>query len=130
MLVARLNARLFIEALGTDLAFADPPESLMEVRRALQVRPVVVLGGLQPGQSTTAVAALCAEYTKAERVVFSTDVDGVFTADPRKDSSAKLLTTVSYDELERLTIGAGNVMPGQVCFGLIERTRIRWCSFG
>jgi uridylate kinase len=35
-------------------------------------------------QSTTAVAALCAEYCKAERVIYATDVEGVYSADPRK----------------------------------------------
>lgn len=103
ILVARLNARLFIEALGTDVAFSDPPESLPALRSAMQVRPVVVLGGLQPGQSTTAVSALCAEFTNAERVVFCTDVDGVYSADPRKDPNAKKLDQVSYRELEALT---------------------------
>lgn len=103
ILVSRLNARLFIEALGTDVAFADPPESLPALRSALQTSPVVVLGGLQPGQSTTAVSALCAEFTSAERVVFCTDVDGVYSADPRKDPNAKKLDQVSYRELEALT---------------------------
>ena len=76
ILVSRLNARLFIEALGDDLTLSEPAETLQEVRTFLQQKPVVVLGGLQPGQSTTAVAALCAEYVKADQVIFSTDVDG------------------------------------------------------
>ena len=46
------------------------------MRSFLQNKSIVVLGGLQPGQSTTAVAALCGEYVKANRIVFSTDVDG------------------------------------------------------
>ena len=33
--------------------------------------------------STTAVAALAAEFVSAERVIFGTDVEGVFTSDPR-----------------------------------------------
>lgn len=68
ILVSRLNSRLFIEAIGSEYAFSEPPESLSALRQALQTRPVVVLGGLQPGQSTTAVAALCAEFLSAERV--------------------------------------------------------------
>ncbi len=76
ILVSRLNARLFIEALNDpELAHADPPESLQELRRSLQLKPIVTIGGLQPGQSTTAVSALCAEYVNAKRVVFCTDVD-------------------------------------------------------
>ena len=75
ILVSRLNARLFIEALADESnVFCEPCETLQQVRSASQLKPIVVLGGLQPGQSTTGVAALCAEYVKAERVVFCTDV--------------------------------------------------------
>lgn len=49
ILVSRLNARLFIEAYG-DGCFRVPVESLDDLATALQVRDVVVMGGLQPGQ--------------------------------------------------------------------------------
>lgn len=85
--VSRLNARLFIEALNDDARVCpEPCESLQQVRSMLALKPIVVLGGLQPGQSTTGVAALCAEYCKAERVIFCTDVDGVYDKDPKKVS--------------------------------------------
>ena len=129
ILVSRLNARLFIEALSDDLVYSEPAESLQSVRTSLQTKNVVVLGGLQPGQSITAVAALCAEYVKASKIIFSTDVDGVFTADPRKDPEAKLLPQATYDELDALTSGP-NTLPGEyrlidgVALTILRRSKI------
>ena len=128
-MVSRLNARLFIEALGDDITNTEPAETLQQVRSSLQSKPIVVLGGLQPGQSTTAVAALCAEYVKAERIIFSTDVDGVYDANPKEVKTAKLLKKVNYDQLRKLT-GLENSNPGQyqlmdgVCLTILERSKI------
>jgi len=131
ILVSRVNARVFVEALGDeDLVFSEPAESLQEVRTALQHKPVVILGGLQPGQSTTAVAALCAEYCRAEKVVYGTDVDAVYTADPRKDKNAKKLEQVSYEKLREITQTSDNILPGQyrimdgVALTILERSNI------
>eukprot|EP01103_Thecamoeba_quadrilineata_P003575 TRINITY_DN13336_c0_g1_i1.p1 TRINITY_DN13336_c0_g1~~TRINITY_DN13336_c0_g1_i1.p1 ORF type:complete len:231 (+),score=40.09 TRINITY_DN13336_c0_g1_i1:61-753(+) len=111
ILVSRLNARVFIEALG-DLAYPNPPESFLELRAFLESGKVVVLGGMQPGQSTTAVAALAAEYVKAEKVIFCTNVEYVYTDDPRKNPEAKKLERVTYKDLVFLT-SADNCAPGQ-----------------
>jgi len=57
------------------------------------------MGGLQPGQSTNAVAALAAEITRAELLVNATDVEGVYTEDPKKSPKAKLLRSAHVDKL-------------------------------
>ena len=49
ILVSRLNARLFVEAYG-DGCYRVPIERLDDLATSLQIRPVVVMGGLQPGQ--------------------------------------------------------------------------------
>ena len=57
------------------------------------------------GSDTTAVAL--AASLKAERCDIFTDVDGVFTSDPRIVSDVKKLKTISYDEmLEMASLGA------------------------
>lgn len=57
------------------------------------------------GSDTTAVAL--AAVLKADRCRIYTDVDGVYTADPRKVPSAKKLKEISYDEmLELASLGA------------------------
>lgn len=62
---------------------------------------VVFMGGLQPGQSTTTVAALVAEATNS-KLVIATNVDGIYTSDPRKDPNAVLLKEAKISFLEKL----------------------------
>ncbi|MDD2586315.1 MAG: aspartate kinase [Syntrophomonadaceae bacterium] len=58
------------------------------------------------GSDTTAVAL--AASLNAEKCMIFTDVDGVFTADPRIVADAKKLSKVSYEEmLEMASLGAG-----------------------
>lgn len=57
------------------------------------------------GSDTSAVAIACAMH--ADRCQIFTDVDGVYTADPRKIPGARKLDVISYDEmLELATLGA------------------------
>jgi aspartate kinase len=57
------------------------------------------------GSDTTAVALAAA--LKADRCDIYTDVDGVYTADPRKTKGARKLDTITYDEmLELASVGA------------------------
>ena len=131
-MVARLNARMFIEALrDEDLVYSEPAENLQEVRTGIQLKSVVVVGGFQPGQSTTAVSALCAEYCRARMVIYGTDVDGVYTADPHKDPTAKKLSNINYDELRALIVNTDNSLPGKyrimdgMALTVLERSSIR-----
>lgn len=57
------------------------------------------------GSDTTAVAIAAAVH--ADKCQIYTDVDGIFTADPRKVKSAIKLTEITYDEMMELaTLGA------------------------
>lgn len=57
------------------------------------------------GSDTSAVAI--ASALKADKCQIFTDVDGVYTADPRKVKDAKKLNEITYDEmLELATLGA------------------------
>ena len=57
------------------------------------------------GSDTSAVAIAAA--LKADKCQIYTDVDGVYTADPRKVKNAKKMAEISYDEmLELATLGA------------------------
>lgn len=65
------------------------------------------------GSDTTAVALAIA--TCADRCEIFTDVDGVYTADPRRVKSAKKIETLQYDEmLELAKLGAGVLHPRSV----------------
>ncbi len=65
------------------------------------------------GSDTTAVALAVA--TNASRCDIFTDVDGVYTADPRRVPNAKKIETLDYDEmLEMAKLGAGVLHPRSV----------------
>ncbi|MET1128721.1 MAG: UMP kinase [Thermoproteota archaeon] len=95
---SRLNARLLAYALYPE-AYPEPPRSLWELLEVYSTGKLVITGGFQPGQSTSTVAALVAEAIGAEMLVLATTVDGVYTADPRADPSARMIKRLSYDEL-------------------------------
>ncbi|PAB56164.1 aspartate kinase [Anaeromicrobium sediminis] len=63
------------------------------------------------GSDTTAVAVAAA--LKAEKCEIYTDVDGVYTADPRVVKNAKLLDKISYDEMLELASLGAKVLHGR-----------------
>lgn len=89
------------------------------IRFELDNRRIVVITGFQGiskfddfttlgrgGSDTTAVALAAALHADACEIY--TDVDGVFTADPRIVSTARKLDEITYDEmLELASLGAG-----------------------
>ena len=101
--VARNNARLLIAALGEDVCYPSPPNSFQEAVKALATdKKILVLGGFQPGQSTNAVAASIADYTRSKTLINATNVDGVYTSDPKKDPNAKKIEEMAIDDLINL----------------------------
>lgn len=89
------------------------------IRRELESRKIVIVTGFQGinkfddyttlgrgGSDTTAVALAAALHADACEIY--TDVDGVYTADPRKVPTARKLKEITYDEmLDLATLGAG-----------------------
>lgn len=60
------------------------------------------------GSDTTAVALAAA--LKADLCQIYTDVDGVYTADPRKEVNAKKLDEISYDDMLRMASQGAQVL--------------------
>ena len=89
------------------------------IRRELDAHRIVIVTGFQGvdkyddyttlgrgGSDTTAVALAAALHADACEIY--TDVDGVYTADPRKVPNARKLKEITYDEmLDLATSGAG-----------------------
>ena len=61
-----------------------------------------VVGGIRPGRSTDANAAVCAEKIKADLFIKLTNVEGIFTKDPKKYKSARLIEKLSFGELGKI----------------------------
>jgi aspartate kinase len=75
------------------------------------------------GSDTTAVALAAA--LKADSCEIYTDVDGIFTADPRVVSNARKLTHIQYDEMLELAAGGAQVLhPRAVEIGELYRVPI------
>lgn len=71
------------------------------------------------GSDTTAVAVAAA--LKADVCEIFTDVDGVYTTDPRMVPEARKLSQITYDEmLELASLGAGVLQPRAVEFAKIH----------
>ncbi len=76
------------------------------------------------GSDTSAVALAAA--TKAERCDIYTDVDGVFTTDPRITSEAKKLDKISYEEmLELASLGAKVLQTRSVELAMQYKVKVR-----
>lgn len=71
-----------------------------------QINDITTLG--RGGSDTTAVALAAA--LKADICEIYTDVDGVYTADPRIVKNAQKLTDISYDEMLELASLGANVL--------------------
>ncbi len=99
--VTRVNALLFAYLLG-EKSYPRIPETLEQLREYSSLGRIVVSGGLQPGQSTVAVSALAAEALDAQRLIIATDVDGVYTDDPKRNPEARLLKEITLSQLQKI----------------------------
>ena len=91
------------------------------VRRELGLGKIVVVAGFQGvdaagdvttlgrGGSDTSAVALAA-FLGAERCIIYTDVDGVYTTDPRVCPTARRLAAVSCDQMLRLAANGAQVL--------------------
>jgi uridylate kinase len=96
--VSRLFAQLFLKKLG-EIGCGKVALTLDDAAECLSKGKIVVMGGLKPGITTDAVAALVAERIKADLLVKGTDQDGVYNRDPRKHADAVKLDHLSFDDL-------------------------------
>jgi len=97
-----------------------------KIRQALKERKIVIVAGFQGvtldqdittlgrgGSDLTAVAL--AKELKADECEIYTDVEGIFTTDPRIEPKAKKLDSITYDEmLEMASLGAQVMQPRSI----------------
>ena len=126
--IANLNAKLFVRALG-DYACQFVPTNLDELDKALSTGRVVIMGGLQPGQSTNAVASILAERSSSKLLINTTTVDGIYTGDPKKDRSVKKFTKITITELAQILADLGSRageydLLDPVALKIIQRSKI------
>ncbi len=128
IIVTRLNASLLIAALGA----AACPGVAEGYGRALEYAGcgrIVVMGGVVPAQTTDAVSAVLAERTGADLLVNATSVDGIYSADPRKDAQAVRHDRLTPAELLEIIVGSrldagSNTIIDIVAGKVVERSGI------
>ena len=114
---------------------AEPYIRRRAIRHLEKGRVVIFAGGTgNPFFSTDTTAALRAVEIEAEAVLKATQVDGIYTADPKKDPTAQLISTVSYMEVlnrglkvmdtTAITLCMDNGLP-IVVFDLLARGNVR-----
>ena len=98
---SRIYAQLFLKKMGT-AACREVSTSLEEALNCVRAGKVAVMGGLKPGMTTDAVAALVAQSLEANLLVKATDQDGIFDKDPKKHVNAVKLDHLKFKDLPRV----------------------------
>jgi len=97
--------------------------------------PVVTgfIGSTHDGRLTTLgrnssdfSGALIANVVEADELVIWTDVDGIFTANPRESAEARLLDELSYDEARALAAAGATVLHEAVLPLAAETEMVVW----
>lgn len=97
-------------------AFAEPYTSRGAIE-ALSSGKTVILGcGLgSPYFSTDTAAALRASEIEADAMLMAKNIDGVYTADPKKDASAVKYDEITYAEMIAKELGALDLTAAAFC---------------
>jgi len=95
----RMNAELVRSIFGEEAyqkVIHDPDEEIDGSNR------VVIGAGFEPGSSTDLRAVQLAKRLGAVRVINMSNIDYVYSADPKKDPNAERLTEISWSDFRKL----------------------------
>lgn len=126
--VSRLNGQLLLKALK-EISYPVIPKDLDDVKLATERAKIVITGGLHPGQSTNATAALICEKIGASKFINATDVEGIYDSDPNRNRNARLIKEISVTRCMNLLLeessAAGKYdLMDVVALKVIERSSI------
>jgi uridylate kinase len=96
--ISRTYAQLFLKTVSR-IRNNKIALTLKDVVDRLNERKIAVMGGLKPGITTDAVAALVAKKIQANLIIKATNQDGVYNKDPKKYTNAVKLDKLSYEDL-------------------------------
>ncbi|MDR1929954.1 MAG: UMP kinase [Treponema sp.] len=100
IMATRLNAQLIKAIMGSYC----PQEVIIDPSKVdLFVGRVLVAAGWKPGFSSDYDAVLLAERFKADSVINLSNIEQVYTDDPRKNPGAKPIDAISWEDFLRLT---------------------------
>jgi len=127
--ISRIFAQLLLRRIGN----SGCEEVSLSVEQAVLCTSkgkVAVMGGLEPGMTTDAVAAMVAQALNADLLVKATDQEGIFDKDPKKHSDAVKLDHLKFEDLNRVCIqdkheaGIHQIVDPEA-IKILKRTRIK-----
>ncbi len=107
--LTRVNARLLIESIES--SHKEVLTKVSDAKAIIDSGKIPVYGGLLPGITTDAVSALLAESLSATFVNLS-NVDGIYSSDPKDNPRAKFYPSLSHSRLLSL-LQVAESKPGQ-----------------
>ena len=99
--VSKIYAQLFLKKIGNK-GCGNVLSTIEEAVECVEAGKVAIMGGLKPGMTTDAVAALLAQSLKADLLVKATNQEGIFDKDPEKHADAVKLNHLRYEDLTRV----------------------------
>jgi len=131
----RMNALFMMQFFGKD-ANESLPLDMEHVRNDLEKSKVVFCGALRfaPNSTSDETASKLANFFKTDFINI-TNVPGLFTSDPRKDKSAKLIKKISWKNFDRMIskikFHAGqHFVLDQQASKIIKKHKIKTCIIG
>ncbi len=112
-----INALLFTAALGNIADQTKIYQRGSDLRNAPQDK-VLVGGGYKPGSSTDYRAVIFAGAMQADLIINATDIDGVYTKNPKQHPDAEKLPTLTCLRLEEIIKQNTRQAPGE--YGLFD----------
>lgn len=120
---SHINALLFMAALGD---IAEKPKVYETPKLGFDKRQegkVWIGGGHEPGVSTDFRAVQFAEAMDADLIINATDIDGVYTKNPKIHKDAEKLVELSFAELEKIIVENTRQAPGE--YGLFDLEAVK-----
>lgn len=128
--VAISASRIFAQILAMKIggfSWKDVPRTIDEAVKMLRDRGIVIMGGVKPGMTTDAVAALLASQAEADLIIKATDQNGIYTKDPKKYPDAEKLDEIRFESLSHVLVenkhraGIHQIIDPEAVRVLIER---------
>jgi uridylate kinase len=108
----RMNARFMNYFFNKD-SEKGIPHTIKKLKKDIKKQKIVFCGALEykPNQTSDSTSAEIARYFK-KSLINLTDVQGLYTADPKKDKKAKLIEKISWEKFNQKAISI-KFSPGQ-----------------
>lgn len=114
IMATHLTAAALASVIGNDahLIKWKPLKDALEELKKVFGKKIAVGGGYDVGTSTDYDAAIFAKTIEADLIINATNVDGVYSDDPKKNPDAKKFGTLTYQEFIKI-ISKLEQMPGE-----------------